>query len=299
MLERKTIAFVGSGIMAEAMIKGLLRHGLVAPERIAASGPRPERGQELFDRYGVRTTTENVEAVAKADVVVLSVKPQVLCGVLRELGGHVDPGSLVLSIVAGANMSTIQQSLNVPAIVRVMPNTPAQIGLGMSVWTATLATTPAQREQALAILRALGEEEYVGDEGYLDMATALSGTGPAYAFLLMEAMVDAGVHLGFSRHVSERLVLETLRGSVEYARQSPKHLAALRNQVTSPGGTSAEALYHLEKGGLRTVLSRAIWAAYQRSQALGSQAKGEGLDAREPSSQAARVNAAGPAAGSL
>ena len=273
MLEQKTIAFIGSGVMAEAMIKGLLRQGLVTPGQIVASGPRPERGQELFDRYDVHTTTDNVEAASGADVVVLSVKPQVLCRVLEELGGHVDSKALVFSIVAGARTETIRQLLSVPAVVRVMPNTPAQIGLGISVWTATEATTDAQKSQALAILQALGEEVYVDDESYLDMATALSGTGPAYVFLLMEAMVDAGVHLGFSRHVSERLVIETLRGSVEYARQSPRHLAALRNQVTSPGGTSAEALYHLEKGGLRTVLSRAIWAAYQRSRVLGSQAQ--------------------------
>jgi len=271
MLKQKTLAFVGSGVMAEAMIKGLIRHGLVAPEQIVASGPRAERGQELFDRYGVRVTADNVAAARGADIVVLSVKPQVLCHVLEQLAGHVQHEALVLSIVAGAQMATIQRMLGVPAVVRVMPNTPAQIGMGISVWTATPATTEAQRGQALAILQALGEEVYMGDEGYLDMATAISGTGPAYVFLLMEAMVDAGVHLGFSRHVSERLVIETLRGSVEYARQSPKHLAALRNQVTSPGGTSAEALYHLEKGGLRTVLSRAIWAAYQRSRALGSQ----------------------------
>lgn len=271
MLKQKTLAFVGSGVMAEAMIKGLIRHGLVGPEKIVASGPRAERGQELFDRYGVRVTADNVAAVDGADIVVLSVKPQVLCHVLEQLAGHVQREALILSIVAGAQMATIQRMLAVPAVVRVMPNTPAQIGMGISVWTATPAATEAQRGQALAILQALGEEVYMGDEGYLDMATAISGTGPAYVFLLMEAMVDAGVHLGFSRHVSERLVIETLRGSVEYARQSPKHLAALRNQVTSPGGTSAEALYHLEKGGLRTVLSRAIWAAYQRSRALGSQ----------------------------
>jgi len=279
MLNQKKVAFVGSGIMAEAVIKGLLRQGLVTPDRIIASGPRPERGQELFDRYGVRTTTDNVGAVDGAQIVVLSVKPQVLCRVLEELGDHVDPGALVISIVAGAKMDTIQRMLGVPAVVRVMPNTPAQIGLGISVWTDTEATTEVQKEQALAILRALGEEVYVEDEGDMDMATALSGTGPAYVFLLMEAMVDAGVHLGFSRHVSERLVVETLRGSVEYARQSPRHLAALRNQVTSPGGTSAEALYHMEKGGLRTVLSRAIWAAYQRSRTLGSQAQRGGCDA--------------------
>jgi pyrroline-5-carboxylate reductase len=279
MLEQKSIAFIGSGVMAEAMIKGLLRQGLVTPQQIVASGPRPERGQELFDRYDVHTTTDNVEAVSGADVVVLSVKPQVLCRVLEELGGHVDSKALVFSIVAGARTETIRQLLSVPAVVRVMPNTPAQIGLGISVWTATEATTDAQRSQALAILQALGEEVYVDDESYLDMATALSGTGPAYVFLLMEAMVDAGVHLGFSRHVAQRLVIETLRGSVEYARQSPRHLAALRNQVTSPGGTSAEALYHLEKGGLRTVLSRAIWAAYQRSRVLGGQAQRGGNDA--------------------
>ena len=273
MLDHKTLAFVGSGIMAEAMIKGLLRQGFVVPEQIVASGPRLERGEELAERYGVRVTTDNVEAVQGADVVVLSVKPQVLGRVLHELAGHVAPGAMVFSIVAGARMDTIQEALGVPAVVRVMPNTPAQIGLGISVWTATEAATEAQRQQALTILQALGEEVFVEDEEYLDMATALSGTGPAYVFLLMEAMVDAGVHLGFSRHVSERLVIETLRGSVEYARQSPRHLAALRNQVTSPGGTSAEALYHLEKGGLRTVLSRAIWAAYQRSRTLGSQAQ--------------------------
>jgi pyrroline-5-carboxylate reductase len=271
MLEDRTVAFIGSGTMAEAMIRGLLREGLVTPAQIVASGPRQERGQVLVERYGVRTTTDNVAAARDADVVVLSVKPQVLCPVLREVSGSVSPEALVLSIVAGAPMATIQSTLKVRAVVRVMPNTPAQIGLGISVWTATKGTTEVQRGQALAILQALGEEVHVTEEYYLDMATALSGTGPSYVFLLMEAMVDAGVHLGFSRHISERLVIETLRGSVEYARQSPRHLAALRNQVTSPGGTSAEALYHLEKGGLRTVLSRAIWAAYQRSRVLGSQ----------------------------
>jgi pyrroline-5-carboxylate reductase len=299
MLNEKTIAFIGSGAMGEAMIKGLLRQGLVEPTQIVASGPRPERGQELFERYGVPTTTDNVEAATGADVVVLSIKPQVLCPVLEEIAGSVSPHALVLSIVAGAKMGTIQRMLEVPAAVRVMPNTPAQIGMGISVWTATAATTEQQRGQALAILQALGEEVFVGDEGYLDMATAVSGTGPAYAFLLMEAMVDAGVHLGFSRHVAERLVIETLRGSVEYARQSKRHLATLRNQVTSPGGTSAEALYHLEKGGLRTVLSRAIWAAYQRSQSLGGQAQEGGKDAQGPCGESVRDNASGPASGSM
>jgi pyrroline-5-carboxylate reductase len=174
MLNHKKIAFVGSGVMAEAMIKGLLRQGLVTAEQVSASGPRPERGQELFDRYAVGTTTDNVQAVESAEVVVLSIKPQMLCPVLEELGGHVAADALVLSIVAGAKMDTIQRMLEVPAVVRVMPNTPAQIGLGISVWTATEATTEVQRGQSLAILQALGEEVYVDDERYLDMSTALT-----------------------------------------------------------------------------------------------------------------------------
>jgi pyrroline-5-carboxylate reductase len=174
-----------------------------------------------------------------------------------------------LSIVAGAKISAIGQGLDHKAIVRSMPNTPAQIGEGITVWTASEAVSEEQLEHARTILTALGEEIYVDDEDYLDMATALSGTGPAYVFLFLEAMVDAGVHLGFPRYIAEKLVIQTLHGSVEYVRQTPSHLARLRNQVTSPGGTSAEALYFLERAGFRTALSRAIWAAYQRSLTLG------------------------------
>jgi pyrroline-5-carboxylate reductase len=201
---------------------------------------------------------------------VLSVKPQILGEVLEELGaGVVKSEALVLSIVAGATIERIAKGLKHHAIVRVMPNTPAQIGMGMSVWTATPQTSEAQRSQARAMLAALGEELYVDHEDYLDMATALSGTGPAYVFLVMEALIDAGVHMGFSRRVSEQLVLQTMRGSLEFARASQRHPVELRNMVTSPGGTSAEALYQLEKGGLRTVISKAVWAAYQKSKYLG------------------------------
>jgi pyrroline-5-carboxylate reductase len=166
--------------------------------------------------------------------------------------------------------------------VRVMPNTPARIGQGISVWTATAEVPDKQRQQASLLLGALGKEIYVDDEDYLDMATALSGTGPAYVYLFMEAMIDAGVHLGFSRHVAEELVFQTVRGSVEYAMASGEHLSMLRNQVTSPGGTSAEAIYHLEKGSLRTVVARAIWAAYQRSVGLGGGRKVSRLAGRHP-----------------
>lgn len=268
-LQDVALAFIGSGVMAEAMIKGLLSEDLIAPSHVVASDPRLERVQELAEQYGVQGTTDNCRAAEAAQIVVLSVKPQVLPTVLKELKGRIMPGGLVLSIVAGAKIKVIAEGLGHGAIARVMPNTPAQVGQGMSVWTATSEVTDGQQAQARSILQALGEEIYVDDEDYLDMATALSGTGPAYVFLFMEALIDAGVHLGFSRRVAQQLVLQTVQGSVAFARQSVHHPAELRNMVTSPGGTSAEALYQLEKGGFRTVLSRAIWAAYQKSKYLG------------------------------
>ncbi len=269
MLKNTKITFVGPGAMAEAMIRGLLVKELLPASKIIASGLRAVRNDELKSKYSIGTTVNSQEAVADADVVVLSIKPQMLEGVLKTLDGKIKPTALVLSIIAGAKISVIENGLSHPFVARAMPNTPAQIGEGMSVWTTSKAVSDEQRAQAKAILGALGEEIFMEDENYLDMATALSGTGPAYVFAFMEAMVDAGVHLGFPRYVSEKLVLQTVKGSVEYAMQSPDHLARLRNQVTSPGGTSAEALYYLDKAGFRTAISRAIWAAYQKSVALG------------------------------
>jgi pyrroline-5-carboxylate reductase len=269
MLKDAKIAFVGSGSMAEAMIAGLLNKGIAQKQNLIASGPREERGQALQEKYGVNVTTDNVLAASGAEVVVLSVKPQVLPGVLPTLRGRILGEALVLSIVAGARIETMASGLAHANVVRSMPNTPAQIGEGITVWMAARGVSETHREQARLLLGALGEEVEADDEDQLDMATALSGTGPAYVFLFMEALVDAGVHLGFSRRVAEQLVVQTVKGSVDYYKFSPSHLARLRNQVTSPGGTSAEALYYLEKAGLRTAISRAVWAAYQRSVALG------------------------------
>jgi len=203
------------------------------------------------------------------------VKPQRLDRVLYGLKGAVPSGALVLSIVAGASIDKISRGLEHNIVVRSMPNTPAQIGEGITVWTASTGVSEEQLEMTRRILGALGEQICVEEESYLDMATALSGTGPAYVFLFMEAMVDAGVHLGFPRRIAEQLVAQTVRGSVDYytRRDDPVHLARLRNEVTSPGGTSAEALYYLEKAGFRTAISRAIWAAYVRSQELGKGGK--------------------------
>ncbi|MCA0453286.1 MAG: pyrroline-5-carboxylate reductase [Chloroflexi bacterium] len=268
-LGNMTVAFIGSGVMAEAMIKGLLNDKLLPPQQIIASDPRAEHVQELSNRYGLKGTTDNNNAAQAADILVLSVKPQVLGHVMPELKAGASTSKLVLSIIAGAKIKTIADGVGNASVVRAMPNTPAQIGQGITVWTATPAVLPEQQEQARTLLGALGDQIFLDDERYLDMATALSGTGPAYVFMFMESLIDAGVHMGFSRRDAERLVLQTMRGSIEYAEKSGLHPAQLRNQVTSPGGTSAEAIYHLEKGGLRTVISRAVWAAFQRSVALG------------------------------
>jgi pyrroline-5-carboxylate reductase len=282
MLNDATLSFIGSGMMAEAMISGLLNQQLVDAQRIIASGPRSRRGYDLADRYDVRWTTDNEDAAEEGDIVILSVKPQALKYVIPQVRGHLRRQNLVISIVAGSPLRMLADGMAHASVVRAMPNTPGQIGQGITVWTATDQVGEEQREVARTILGALGEEIWVDDEDYLDMATALSGTGPAYTFMFMEAMIDAGVHLGFSRRVATKLVTQTMAGSVAYARQSDAHVAELRNQVTSPGGTSAEAIYHLEKGGLRTVLSRAVWAAYQRSRMLGKgKRRGISLDGEE------------------
>ncbi len=274
MFTERKIAFIGPGTMAEAMLKGLLSQGVMQAENILVAGPRRARLEALQGRYQVAGYTDNVVAARQADIVVLAIKPQRLDEVLAELKGKLRPGALVLSIVAGGRIEKIAIGLGHKAVVRAMPNTPAQIGEGITVWTDSSEVSETQREMAARILDALGEEIYMEDEDYLDMATALSGTGPAYVFLFMEAMIDAGVHLGFPRRVAEKLVAHTLRGSVDYYLQhmdngSSLHLAHLRNQVTSPAGTSAAALYYLEKAGFRTAISRAIWAAYERSRELG------------------------------
>jgi pyrroline-5-carboxylate reductase len=267
------IAFIGSGAMAGAMIVGLLREKLASPENLFASDPRVDRGVELRDKYGIQPFTDNAAAVKEADVVVLSIKPQRLSLVLDELKGKIPEKALVLSIIAGATIEKMSTGLTHDKVIRTMPNTPARIGEGITVWVASDAVSDEQKEQAQTILSALGEEVFVEDEYYLDMATALSGTGPAYVYMFMEAMIDAGVHMGFPRRISEKLVVQTMRGSVNFYEKNDMHVAALRNQVTSSGGTSAEALYYLEKAGVRTAISRAIWAAYQRSLELGKEKK--------------------------
>lgn len=258
------LGIVGTGSMAEAMLTGLVDRRLVEPGQVVCSHPRAERRAELEVRHAVRTVAANAEAVAGCDVVVLAVKPQVLPEVVPELRAALRPDQLVVSVMAGAGTAMLTAALDHPAVVRSMPNTPATIGQGVTVWFATDAVDALGRERTRALLSALGRQFEVHDERQVAMATAVSGSGPTYIFLFIEALIDAAVHLGFPRHVARELVLDTVQGSAAFALESGRHVAELREMVTSPAGTSAEALYHLERGRLRTVVSDAVWAAYER-----------------------------------
>lgn len=269
MLHDLPISVIGPGAMGEAIVGGLLHQQLVAPDQILVSHPREERRRQLAARYGVQTSHDNVAAALWGRVVIFAVKPQQLTRLLDSLRGTMREDDLVISVVAGMPIARFVQALDHGAVVRSMPNTPAIIGEGMTVWTAAPVVNAQQRDWAQQVLGTLGRELYVDSEGYLDMSTAINGTGPAYVFLMMEAMIDAGVHLGLSRRIAEELVVQTMLGSVRYAQQSGAHPAQLRNAVTSPGGTTAAALSELERGGMRTVLADAIWAAYRRSTELG------------------------------
>ncbi len=255
--------------MAEAFIRGLLSKQLVPPEGVTVSDPVAERRCHLSQELGIRAMQSNIDAVADAQIIVLAVKPQVLADVLADLAGQVDARSLLITFVAGARINTVRRALGTNSVVRIMPNTPGQVGEGISVWTATPETSKQERAQARELVSALGEEIYVEDERHLDMATALSGSGPAYVFLFIEALIDAGVRIGFSRAVARKLALETVRGSSVFAQRTGLHPATLRNMVTSPGGTTAEALHQLEEGGFRAIISRAVWSAYQKAKSLG------------------------------
>jgi pyrroline-5-carboxylate reductase len=269
------VGIVGAGVMAEAMIAGLLGDGRVVPEHLLASHPRGERRQQLAQRFGIAPVESNGDAAVDADLVVVAVKPQMLTRVMPDLASVLRPEQLVLSIVAGARVDTLRRGLRHDAVVRAMPNTPSRIRQGITVWVASPACTREQRDLARSVLTSLGHEREVDDEDFVAMATALSGTGPTYLFAVMEALVDAGVHLGFPRELAHDLVAETLVGASEYARSTGLHPAELRNAVTSPGGTSAAAIYELEKGRVRTVFSDAVWSAYRRTLELGERLDGE------------------------
>ena len=263
------LAFIGGGTMAEAIIAGVLSSGIAGPEEVSVGELLEARCNILKDRYRVFATTSNAEAAERGDIVVLSVKPQNLPEVFSQLDGRLRDDQDVLSIIAGARLSTIVEGLGHPGVIRVMPNTPAQIGEGMSLWICSPQVSEGRRQAAQSILRTMGEEIYVSHEKYLDMATALSASGPAYVFLFIDALIDAGVHIGLPRDMARVLTLQTMRGSVNLARGSDRHPAELKDMVTSPGGTTAEALLAMEEGGFKATVINAVIAAYEKSVHLG------------------------------
>ena len=263
------ISFIGGGIMAESIVHGVLAGKLAAPGDIAIGEPIADRRAFLSSEFGVSPVADNLEAASGADLVVLAVKPQDLGGVLGELKGSLGPQQAALSIVAGARMSTLSEGLEHTAVVRVMPNTPAQVGSGMTLWTCSSGVGENQREMTRAVLSSVGEEIQVSDEKYMDMATALSASGPAYVFLFIEALIDAGVYVGMPRDMARTLALQTVFGSTKLVMETGRHPAELKDMVVSPGGTTAEALRVLEEGGVPATIVAAVDAAFRKSVRLG------------------------------
>jgi pyrroline-5-carboxylate reductase len=265
------IGFIGGGTMGEAILKGVISSGIAASGDIMVGDISQQRRDDLNETYNVGTTANNREVIEAAEYIVLAVKPQDLHTIASDFKGAL-AGQLVISIMAGVTLETLRKNLGHNYLVRAMPNMPAQIGEGITVWTATDDVTEQQKQSAQSIVSAIGEQVCVGSEKYIDMATALSGSGPAYIFLTMESLIDAGVHIGLPRAVAEKLVIETTRGSALALKETGKHPADLRNMVTSPGGTTAEGLLQLEEGGLRSLLLRSVIAAYNKAQELGKSA---------------------------
>jgi pyrroline-5-carboxylate reductase len=263
------IGFIGGGTMGEAMIKSLLARRVAKPADVTVSDVSKARRDILQKEYRIKAVSDNKEAVKGAEVMVMAVKPQELSKVMGEMNGVLSE-QLVLSIVAGATLESLRDGLGHSCLVRAMPNMPAQIGEGITVWTATSEVNQKQNDMAQSILATLGKEIYVSSEKYIDMATALSGSGPAYVFLIIESLVDAGVHIGLPRDMAEKLVVQTVLGSARAVEATGKHPAELRNMVTSPGGTTTEGLLQLETGGLRSLLLKAVIAAYNKAKALGA-----------------------------
>jgi pyrroline-5-carboxylate reductase len=265
------IGFIGGGVMGEAIIKSILAKKIATAKQITASDISEPRRKYLNETYGIKTTAVNIEAVEGANCVVLATKPQELSRISADIKGKLKPSQLVISIMAGITLDTLKTELSHESIVRSMPNMPAQIGAGMTVWTESSGVNESQKEMARSLLSAPGEEIYVKEEKYLDMATAISGSGPAYIFMILETLTDAGVHIGLPRALAEKLAIETTIGSAMTARVTKKHPAELKNMVTSPGGTTTEGLLKLESGGLRSLILQAVISAYEKAKKIASQ----------------------------
>ena len=271
------LAIIGGGVMGGTIAARVVETGLLPAAQVVISDPDAGIGSRLEARLGKGTAptaiNDHVTAVQGASAVLLSVKPQVVPDVVAALRGHLNREQLVISIAAGVELQTLRTGLDHAAIIRVMPNTPAQVGQSISAWIATEAVSTAQKAEARGILGAIGRELEVDREHYIDMVTAVSGSGPAWIMLMLEAMIDAGVQIGLRPDWARELALQTMTGSAELMRETAMHPAQLRNMVTTPAGTTAAGLYAMEKGGLRSAIMSGIVAAYERCLELGAAAR--------------------------
>ena len=268
MLDDK-IGFIGAGKMGSAIVKGVLKAGLVDRSQLAASDPVEALGKALVEETGVRFTNDNVGLVESSDIVVLAVKPQVMDAVLKEIAVAPLEGKVMVSIAAGVPLSRIEGLLpDGTRVVRVMPNTPCLVGQAASAYAGGRWAREEDLERVGKILSSVGVAVSV-EEHHLDAVTGLSGSGPAYVFLFIEALAAGGVQMGLSRDVALKLALQTVSGSAAMARDAEEHLAELRDAVTSPGGTTAAGLFALEQGAFRATIMDAVVQATERSEALG------------------------------
>ncbi|MBE7518004.1 MAG: pyrroline-5-carboxylate reductase [Thermoflexaceae bacterium] len=262
------VAIIGGGVMGEAILAAAIERGVFVPAGVVVCEVLEHRRNQIRAEYGVGVTTSSPEAMAEADVVLLSVKPQDV----HSVRGQVRDDALIISIMAGIPIRAIIEEFHHERVVRVMPNTPVAAKAGMSAWTATATVSAEQREMARSLLGAIGREMYFEDEKKLDMATAVSGSGPGYVYLFIEAMIEGGVSIGLTRAQAEEMVLQTVYGSAVYAQECGRRPAELRGMVTSPAGTTAAGLLELERGAVRAAVIDAIQAAYERARELGGQA---------------------------
>lgn len=268
---QQTVGFIGGGNMAEAIVRGLLHAEVVPPERVIVSDVKAERLEQLAKRHGIRTTSDNLALVRDADVVVLSVKPQVIDKVLGVIGESVRPEQVIVSVAAGVPVAALEARLPPSSrVVRTMPNTPATVDAGATAIAAGSHATEADLAIARALFSAVGRVVTL-EESLLDAVTGLSGSGPAYVMVMIEALADGGVKVGLHRDTALLLAAQTVYGSAKLLLETGEHPGRLKDMVTSPGGTAIAGLHTLESGGLRRTLIDAVEAATNRSQALGEQ----------------------------
>ncbi|HJN91121.1 MAG TPA: pyrroline-5-carboxylate reductase [Dehalococcoidia bacterium] len=265
----KQFSVVGGGTMGSTIVAALLANEIATPAGVVICEAVAARRSHLEQEFGVAVTDDPALAASEAPVVFIAVKPQDFPTVAAKLQGLIRPEQLIVSIMAGITVEALRAGLGHRSVVRVMPNTPAQIAQGMLVWTASSEVSDEQRAELQRMLATMGREIYVPSERQIDMATAVSGSGPGFVFLLIEAMIEGGVQIGLPRELAEELVLQTVRGSAAFAQESDEHVAALRNMVTSPGGTTAAGLLAMENHGVRMGTMDAIIQAYRRATELG------------------------------